>query len=230
MTFGKGASYLWDVLTRPQSMGAVLVIVFIQYRSILLSFVRMAMNDGLMQTLFNLTLNFVDTIRGYYHIINEIIRGLGQNRIFPFVDENDDSNYASYSSSQNNDTPDTSDDSNRYKMNVSKEPLPKLVEVRNSVVHSEEDLAAPQPADVGNVSTNSKSKILENEMVPLEPAFLNKDDYPPGWLVFHPILGISSVQEVDQYKEEQLLQGGNANEKTEAIQGTLPSKESKPSN
>ena len=92
MTFGKVASYLWDALTRPQSMGAVLVIVFIQYRSLLLSFVRMAMNDGLMQTLFNLTLNFVDTIRGYYHIINEIIRGLGQNRIFPFMDENDDSN------------------------------------------------------------------------------------------------------------------------------------------
>ncbi len=230
MNIGKGASYLWDVLTTPQSMGAVLVIVFIQYRSLLLSFVRMAMNDGVMHTLFNLSFNIADTMRGYYHMTNEIIRSLGQNRIFPFVGENHDSNYRSYSSPQSdlqtNDT--TNNGTNCYKRNSSNEPLPQLVELRKSVVHNEEDVAAPQPADSGNVmSINSKSKILENEMKPLEPAFLKKEDYPPGWLVFHPILGISSVHEADQYEEEQLLQRENANGRSVDIEGTLPSKENK---
>ena len=205
MNIGKAASHLWDVLTTPQSMGAVLVIVFFQYRSLLLTLVRMALNDGIMQTIFNLALNIADTMRGYYLMCKEIIRRLGQNRIFPFMNENHDSNYGSYSSSprepgdwQNNDTTNVS--------NSSHGPLPRLVEVRNSVVCEEdEDVTASETADsVTAESKDSKSKILENEMVPLEPAFLKKEDYPPGWLVFHPILGISSVQEVHQYEKERL--------------------------
>ena len=38
---------------------------------------------------------------------------------------------------------------------------------------------------------------------PLEPAFLRDEDYPPGWLVFDPHLGIISKVEADQYKQEQ---------------------------
>ena len=38
---------------------------------------------------------------------------------------------------------------------------------------------------------------------PLEPAFLRDEDYPPGWLVFDPHLGIISKVEADQYKHEQ---------------------------
>jgi hypothetical protein len=38
---------------------------------------------------------------------------------------------------------------------------------------------------------------------PLEPAFLRDEDYPPGWLVFDPVLGVVSKTEADDYKLQQ---------------------------
>lgn len=43
----------------------------------------------------------------------------------------------------------------------------------------------------------------------LEPAFLNPEDYPPGWLVFHPELGVVSKEEADAHD------GGKANPASE---------------
>ena len=37
---------------------------------------------------------------------------------------------------------------------------------------------------------------------PLEPAFLRDEDYPPGWLVFHPVLGVVAKVEADKFKQE----------------------------
>ena len=36
----------------------------------------------------------------------------------------------------------------------------------------------------------------------IEPAFLNDEDYPPGWLVFDPVLGVVSKSEADSFKRE----------------------------
>lgn len=38
---------------------------------------------------------------------------------------------------------------------------------------------------------------------PLPPAFLKDEDYPPGWLVYDPILGVVSKEEADKYHIEQ---------------------------
>jgi hypothetical protein len=37
----------------------------------------------------------------------------------------------------------------------------------------------------------------------IEPAFLNENDYPPGWLVYHPALGVVPKEEADQYDKDQ---------------------------
>jgi hypothetical protein len=37
----------------------------------------------------------------------------------------------------------------------------------------------------------------------LEPAFLNGDDYPPGWVVYHAVLGVVTKTEADQYQFQQ---------------------------
>eukprot|EP00536_Pseudo-nitzschia_multiseries_P001373 jgi/Psemu1/234533/estExt_Genewise1.C_180035 len=42
-------------------------------------------------------------------------------------------------------------------------------------------------------------------MMPLPPAFSNRDDYPEGWLVYHPVLGVVSVKEAERYDEQELL-------------------------
>lgn len=38
---------------------------------------------------------------------------------------------------------------------------------------------------------------------PLEPTFLKDEDYPPGWLVYDPILGIISKEELDKHHQQQ---------------------------
>lgn len=38
---------------------------------------------------------------------------------------------------------------------------------------------------------------------PLEPAFLRDEDYPPGWLVFDPVLGVVTKTEADNYRRKQ---------------------------
>ena len=40
----------------------------------------------------------------------------------------------------------------------------------------------------------------------IEPAFLKEEDYPPGWLVYHPVLGVVPKTEADRYpKEEEVI-------------------------
>jgi hypothetical protein len=200
------------MVTRPNYIGAVLVMIFIQYRSIVLNFVYTAINDGIMHTFFNLILNLADSIRGYYHMTREFTRSLGQNYVFSIVDGNDDSNYAGYPMLQresshlhNNDNINVPTRNNNHKRHSSCGPPPPLVVTKNSTISTEDEMVEPK---IGASSTimaaGSPSEILENEMEPLEPAFLNKEDYPPGWLVYHPVLGISSVKEADRYDEQHL--------------------------
>lgn len=40
--------------------------------------------------------------------------------------------------------------------------------------------------------------------VELAPAFLSEKDYPPGWMVYHPILGVESKTVADQHDRQQL--------------------------
>lgn len=49
-------------------------------------------------------------------------------------------------------------------------------------------------------SSSSSASISSTE---LEPAFLNDEDYPPGWLLYHPILGVVSKEVADAYDRQQ---------------------------
>lgn len=213
MDIGSTISHVWDMVTRPNYIGAVLAIIFIQYRSIVLNFVHTAINDGIMHTFFNLILNLADVIRGYYHMARELYRSVGQNYVFSFVDENDDQNYAGYPMLQresshlhNNDNINVPTRNNNHKRHSSCGPPPPLVVIKNSTISTEDEMVEPKiGASPTIVAAGSTSEILENEMEPLEPAFLNNEDYPPGWLVHHPVLGISSVKEADQYDEQHIF-------------------------
>ena len=50
----------------------------------------------------------------------------------------------------------------------------------------------------------------------IEPAFLNAEDYPPGWLVYHPVLGVVPKEEADDYdnKTERMCEESNQQEPT----------------
>lgn len=36
----------------------------------------------------------------------------------------------------------------------------------------------------------------------LEPAFLHDKDYPPGWMVYHPVLGVVAKEKADEFDRE----------------------------
>lgn len=177
-------SVIWDVITRPNygMIVAVLVIVFLQFRSNVLSFVYTALDEGIKQTFVNLILNLADIIRGYYQISRELIRSVGNyaRNPFPQVDS---------IHMQNNDNGRSGNRSflQRGKRILSYGPPPPLVVMKR--------MESPV------INTMSSARSI-NGLEPLEPAFLNEDDYPPNWLVFHPTLGVCSKDESDQYDKQ----------------------------
>lgn len=49
---------------------------------------------------------------------------------------------------------------------------------------------------------SSPSPRTRINTAPLEPAFLRESDYPPGWLVYHRVLGVVTKSEADDYNEK----------------------------
>ena len=167
-------SVIWDVISRPNygMIVAVLVIVLLQFRSNVSSFVYIALDEGIKQTFFNLILNLADIIRGYYQISRELIRSVGNyaRNPFPQVDSIHMQNSDNGRSGNRNFL-------QRGKRILSYGPPPPLVTMKK--------VESP-------VINTTSSATSVNGLKPLEPAFLNEDDYPPNWLVFHPTLGVIS--------------------------------------
>ena len=167
-------SVIWDVISRPNygMIVAVLVIVLLQFRSNVSSFVYIALDEGIKQTFFNLILNLADIIRGYYQISRELIRSVGNyaQNPFPQVDSIHIQNSDNGRSGNRNFL-------QRGKRILSYGPPPPLMTMKK--------VESP-------VINTTSSATSVNGLKPLEPAFLNEDDYPPNWLVFHPTLGVIS--------------------------------------
>jgi hypothetical protein len=54
----------------------------------------------------------------------------------------------------------------------------------------------------------SRRRPQQRPQPELEPAFLNEQDYPPGWLVYHPVLGVVPKEQADQYGKSSSHGGG----------------------
>lgn len=70
--------------------------------------------------------------------------------------------------------------------------LPELEDL-DETKRNQDDETNEESLDTTRENTNS-----------LEPAFVKDEDYPPGWLVFDPHLGIVSKAEADRYKRDQM--------------------------
>lgn len=199
---------VWDVLMRPNYIGAALAIVFMQYRSTILDIIYTAWEDGMLQTFLNLVLSAADIVRGCYHVSRENIRNLSQTFFFSFGDGIDDGHYARHPPQQK-ETSDSQSHCNVSSHSGNPKRLssfgapPPLVMVKYSTKNSQDEQRVSTIDVTDHVATAITPKC--NYMDPLEPAFLNKNDYPEGWLVFHPILGVSSVKEANEFDEQQQL-------------------------
>mmetsp|Transcript_4832 Transcript_4832/g.12302 ORF Transcript_4832/g.12302 Transcript_4832/m.12302 type:complete len:499 (+) Transcript_4832:124-1620(+) len=54
----------------------------------------------------------------------------------------------------------------------------------------------------GIASSSSAPENVGRTDFELEPAFLDEKDYPPGWLLYHPVLGVVSKEEADRYDSQ----------------------------
>lgn len=187
--YSNAISVVWDLVAR-QKYGmiiAVLVIGFLQFRSNVLTFVNKALNDGIQQTFLNLVLNLADILRGCYQISRELIRSVGNYIRNPFPQG--DSIHMQYNDKIHG------RNGNRNILQCGKRilsygSLPPLVIMKND--------------DSPVIAKIAPSATIVNGLEPLEPAFLNEEDYPPNWPVFHRTLGVTTKEEADHYDRQQL--------------------------
>mmetsp|Transcript_29178 Transcript_29178/g.78958 ORF Transcript_29178/g.78958 Transcript_29178/m.78958 type:complete len:254 (-) Transcript_29178:1856-2617(-) len=201
--------YLLECLVRPTSVCAVLVIVCVQYRSSVADLIYTAQEDGILQTLLNSLLSLADIVRAYYHIAREVVRNFGQNSLFLFGDGTGSGNYARFPLTEREVSVLENKDStnapirrgNKKRLSSVGQPPPLVVVDNASINEGDEPAAASSPV----TSAKPTEFKVRNELMPLEPAFLNSDDYPEGWLVYHPVLGVISVKEAERYEDQQQL-------------------------
>ncbi|KAL3934311.1 MAG: hypothetical protein SGARI_003446, partial [Bacillariaceae sp.] len=113
-------------------------------------------------------------------------------------------------------------------------PNGRLIEQEPATSSSGDDRRSPSPS-----SSFSSQSTTERD---IEPAFLNEEDYPPGWMVYHAELGVVPKEEADAYdamlrrKQEaaRKLKEENEDEKKSAqgdeVEASVPPSATAPSN
>jgi hypothetical protein len=63
-------------------------------------------------------------------------------------------------------------------------------------------VALESPGETDKTGGGTPRRRVRWNMNELEPAFLNEKDYPKGWMVYHPILGVVPKTVADRYDRE----------------------------
>jgi hypothetical protein len=78
----------------------------------------------------------------------------------------------------------------------------------SSILPELDPSAAPLLQKKKNGVVCQQTRHYEPPQDDIEPAFLNEQDYPPGWLVYHPVLGVVPKEQADQYDKSHNGLGG----------------------
>jgi hypothetical protein len=185
---------------------AVLVIVFLQFKSSLLDFFYNAMEDGWQQTLLECLYGLRELLRAYYQMACELIRSL---RLGSGPRPAPTTIRSLGASATNGSSPPPLvilpvEDADANLPTPMRTPTSRTrnrnrPDARFNATH--ESLArSPSPSTSSSSSLVPQAPLVQEE---IEPAFLNEKDYPPGWLVYHPVLGVVAKEEADQYSTMQ---------------------------
>jgi len=164
---------------------ALVVILVLQYKPNITALFENIMENGVRGTLVDCSLGLCDLARAYYQITCEIIRNfwvVGAGSRHP-------------STVLNTPTPE--------RQLAAGIPPPLVVThfLAGAGSHSEPSASClerpPSPSLSSSSSTAHNMPDFTNQTI--EPAFLDDDDYPEGWLVYHPKLGVVSKREADEY-------------------------------
>jgi len=154
-----------------------------------LGFVTNAIEDGWQRTLLECMFGLRDATRAYFRMACELIRSF-RHGISPPPSRNIIQSQRVISGGV---------------------PPPLVVIPQRAESDAETGMAdGLDPSAKGQISeagSSSPSTASSTSSVPhapmgqeeIEPAFLNEKDYPPGWLVYHPVLGVVKKEEADQF-------------------------------
>lgn len=186
---------LLDFFTCPSFgvLAAVAAIIILHYKSPIMDFYSNLVENGIQETMTDSLLSLCDLARAYYQIACEVIRNLcssagahGPVPSIPCINTTLKTRTSSMS------TP------------------PPLVMIplhsqsvepgqRQEIDANEDDTSAAgmQPLP----SPTWRATIIQHDRssTEIEPAFLNDTDYPEGWLVYHPKLGVIPKEEADRF-------------------------------
>ena len=204
-------SIMWilDVFTGP-NFGvwmAVLVILLLQLKSSnLLTFFHNAMEDGLQQTLLECMLGLRDVTRAYYQMACELIRSLRQSHPHPPLPRGGDLMRSQRSLSGSSPPPlvvlppEEGEEEPQQETHRNNRASPRFP--KQTTPH--ESSCVLEPSRSPSLSTSSSASSIPHapSQDEIEPAFLDEKDYPPGWLVYHPLLGVVTKEEADNHDRE----------------------------
>lgn len=195
--------WLIDLFTSP-SFGVVMalvVIVLIHYKAVIFHFLANLVENGIQETFLDCLLNLCDLTRAYYQIVCEVIRNffaaIGYSGATP-----------STGGYMNTATIDSRSSSMSAPPPLAIVPIAasSLLERKVPAVESNGNgtfLLKRQPVsgEFRHSTGDNAFSLTNNE---IEPAFLDERDYPKGWLVYHPTLGVISKEEADQHDRQAL--------------------------
>jgi hypothetical protein len=176
--------WVLDFVTSP-SFGvlvALLVIVGIHYRAAISRFISSLIENGIQETLLDCFLALCDLARAFYQIVTEILRNI----------------FSSWGARRSASLFHTK--SSRRVSNGSRMP-PLVVIAEMNEVGAESGSQIPKNADIHGSSSSptSGAQQMTIHFDDIEPAFLNDEDYPEGWLTYHRVLGVVSKVEADEF-------------------------------
>lgn len=210
---------------------AILVVALVHWRGSISNMIENAMEDGIQDTIVAHFLNMCDLIRGYYQISCEIARNLLQGgRIAGFELPNGTIIGGGAAAAGGTDR-----SSDRTKLpplvTLPKDKPVSMYHHGGNGMHSAKDQPHAQTMNgdshgpISNGYSSTAQSLLHspggnqttayrkqhhyqcsNPDAEIEPAFLKDSDYPPGWLVFHPQLGVVKKDAADKFnasKQEQ---------------------------
>lgn len=187
--------WVMDFLTGPTFgvLVAFAVIIFLQYKPSIVAFFSNLFENGAQETLLDCLLGLCDLARAYYQISCECIRNFGSSG-----ESSEPSsaiallNAAATSRASGGSAPPPlvmlplEDDA--------KEQYSR--EIRSNDEGSPPIDRSPSPSGSSSSSMTQHATICRQE---IEPAFLDDKDYPQGWLVYHPTLGVTSKEEAEMF-------------------------------
>jgi hypothetical protein len=181
--------WFWDKISGP-TIGvciAISSILIVQYRSSLADLFYNAMEDGWQQTVLECVLGLREMARAYYQMVCEIIRSIRQSQNPQPVQDTVRSQISLLGGVPPPLVIKPTDEP-RYKTGNTKR-VNNLLPTRNDARDEERSLT---------MSTNSTHSLSFRQKI--EPAFLDEQDYPPGWLVYHPRLGVVPKIQADKFE------------------------------